>query len=71
MNDKQTDVGSHVVKAILEDPKIGQAVIEIDDQDGIITLRGITGTEQDRKIMEDIASRQEGVEIVINEIISD
>ncbi len=71
MNDKKADVGSQVVTAILVSSEIGQAVIEVDDQDGNITLRGITGTEQDKRLAEDIASRQEGVVNVINEIVCD
>ncbi len=71
MKDKQIDVESQVVKAILESSKIRHAVMEVDHQDGNITLRGVAATEQDKQLAEDIASRQEGVVSVTNEIICD
>ncbi len=71
MKDIKYDAGLQVVKAILESSEIGQAVIEVDDQCGNITLRGITASEQDKKLAEDIASRQDGVVKVVNELIYD
>jgi osmotically-inducible protein OsmY len=67
---EKIDIGARVAAAILSDSGIGKAVIEIDEQDGSVTLRGKTSTEHDIQAMEKIATRQDGVVKVINELTS-
>ncbi len=69
--DKHTDLDTRVAIAILENAKIGQAVIEVEHLDGSIVLKGNTATEQDRRAAENTAFRQEGVVNVINELTCD
>ncbi len=66
---EQIDVGARVAAAILENGKIGHAVIEVEDRDGNITLRGNAATERDRRAAERVASSQQGVVQVINKIV--
>jgi osmotically-inducible protein OsmY len=69
--DNQIDLRSKVAAALLESNQIGLAVIEVEDQDGVITLRGETATEEDKRSVEVVAAQQEGVVKVINELISE
>jgi osmotically-inducible protein OsmY len=71
VNDEQKDLRTLIATAILGDTRLGQAVIEVEDQDGTVTLRGIATTEEDKKLAEDIVYRQEGVVSVINKLTFD
>jgi len=55
-----------VCEAILITTNISQAVMEIKDDDGIITLKGTVESEQDKLAAEALARQQEGVVDVIN-----
>ncbi len=69
MGDKHIDLGARVAAALLENVGIGHAVIEVEDQDGSIILRGNTATEQDKRAAEHVACTQQGVRKVINELV--
>jgi osmotically-inducible protein OsmY len=69
--DNEIDLSSKVAAALLESSQIGMAVIEVEDQDGVITLTGETATEQDKQTVGDVAAQQEGVVKVINKMFSE
>lgn len=62
------DVQSKVAAAILTNPKIGQALLEVLEQDGCVTLKGTALSAKDRSLAEDIAIGLDGVRHVVNEI---
>lgn len=64
----QSDLKGLVCEAILITDNISQAVIEIKDNEGIITLKGTVESEQDRLAVEDLVRHQEGVVDVINKL---
>lgn len=57
-----------VSEALLITDNMSQAVIEIEHDDGIITLKGIVESEEDRLAAEALARAQEGVVYVINRL---
>ena len=68
MSRSEMNVKELLCEAILITNAIGQAVIEIKDEEGIITLKGTVESEQDRAAAEVLARRQEGVVDVINRL---
>ncbi len=68
MSRREIDVKELLCEAILISNAIGRAVIEIKDEQGIITLKGTVESEQDRAAAEVLARRQEGVVDVINRL---
>jgi osmotically-inducible protein OsmY len=63
-----TDLEYLVSEALLITDNICQAVFEVENADGIITLKGAVGSMQDRLTAEALARRQEGVVEVINNL---
>ena len=61
--------GLLVAKALLNDDSLGHAVIEVDELDGKITLKGLVESEQMIPAVEALASQQEGVVLVVNELV--
>ena len=57
-----------VAEALLFADSIDQAIIEVEELDGIITLKGMVGSLQDSLTAEGIARKHEGVVDVINEL---
>jgi osmotically-inducible protein OsmY len=57
-----------VCEAILITNTISQAVIEIKEEEGIITLKGTVESEQDKLAAEVLVRQQEGVVDVINNL---
>ena len=68
MSRGESDLEELVSEALLITDNIRQAVIEIEHDDGVITLKGTVETEQDRVAAEDLARQQEGVVEVINRL---
>jgi osmotically-inducible protein OsmY len=68
MSRSESKVEELVCEAILITNNISQAVIEIKDDDGIITLKGTVESEQDKLAAEALARQQEGVVDVINRL---
>ncbi len=68
MSGSESDLKELVCEAILITNRIGQAVIEIKDDEGIITLKGTVESEQDKLAAEVLARQQEGVVDVINSL---
>jgi osmotically-inducible protein OsmY len=69
MSRSEINVEALVSEALLFNDSIGSAVIEIEDADGIITLKGTIESEQDRLVAEALARKQEGVVDVINHLL--
>jgi osmotically-inducible protein OsmY len=57
-----------VSEAILIADTLGSAVIEVKDDDGVVTLKGTVESEQDKIVAEDLARHQEGVLDVVNNL---
>ena len=69
MSRDESDLEELVSEALLITDNIRQAVIiEIEHDDGVITLKGTVETEQDRVAAEALARQQEGVLEVINRL---
>jgi osmotically-inducible protein OsmY len=66
MQNECNDPGLLVCQALLRDSKLGQAVIEVVDRNGTITLKGSVENEQVSVSAEAVALEQDGVVQVIN-----
>jgi osmotically-inducible protein OsmY len=62
------DVGQKVTNALLDDPSTKDAVIEVSNDRGILTLIGNVDSEETRQAAEEIARQQPGVISVVNEL---
>jgi osmotically-inducible protein OsmY len=63
-----SDLASLVAEAILIADGIGHALIEVIDEDGVITLKGTVESEQAILTAEALAQEQAGVVEVINQL---
>jgi osmotically-inducible protein OsmY len=63
-----SDVAERVTEALASDSQTAEYPIEVIDEDGLVTLRGLVGGEEDLIRAEEIASAQAGVLDVINEL---
>lgn len=63
------DLCTAVTRAILVSEALGYAVIEVLEVDGSVTLKGKVASEHDRTVAEELASQQDGVVEVVNELI--
>ena len=68
MSRDESNLEESVSEALLITDTIRQAIIEIRDDNGIVTLKGTVESEQDRLAIETLARQQEGVVAVINEL---
>ncbi len=57
-----------VMDALYSDPRTSEAMIDVSNDRGIVTLKGTVDSEEIRQAAEHIARQQEGVTIVINAI---
>ena len=57
-----------VSEAILISDTLGHAVIEVKDEDGVVTLKGTVESEQDKFAAEELVRHQEGVVDVVNNL---
>ena len=62
------DLECLVSEALLISDTLGNAVIEVKDNDGIVTLRGTVESEQDKLVAEALARQQEGVVDIVNNL---
>lgn len=62
------DPGQRVANALLEDPRTQEAVIEVANERGIITLTGTVDSDEIRHAAEKLARLQPGVITVVNEL---
>lgn len=68
MSRNENNVEDQLSGTLLSTDNIRQAILEIQDADGIITLRGTVESEQDRLTVETLVRRQDGVVDVINNL---
>jgi hyperosmotically inducible periplasmic protein len=62
------DLTSVVTAALLVAETLGRAVIEVNELDGIVTLKGIVSSLEAKVIAEAITQEQEGVVQVVNQL---
>ena len=65
---KLTEQVDRVIEALMNDPRTKNAKIDVTDDRGTLTLRGMVEKVYIRDAAEEIARRQKGVLSVINEI---
>ena len=63
-----SDAVNHVTEALLHDPRTQGSLIDVSDQGGVITLSGMALSTEAKQAAEEIASQQQGVLTVINEV---
>lgn len=68
MNNAISALVERVEKALLEDPRTEDCDIDVVNEGGVIKLLGVVDSETTRLIAEEIASSQEGVIEVINDL---
>lgn len=68
MTQSPADPGQRVANALLEDPRTEEAIIDVANDRGIITLTGTVQSEEIRRAAEEIARDQQGVISVVNEL---
>lgn len=68
MTQSASDPGQRVANALMEDPRTEDAIIEVTNDRGVITLTGSVNSDEVRKAAEEIARQQEGVITVVDEL---
>ena len=68
MSGNENDLEALVCEAILMTHKMRQAVIEIEHNEGIITLKGTVQSKKDKLTAEALARQQGGTVDVINKL---
>ena len=68
MSNGSNDLASVVTAALLAAETLGKAVIEVNELDGIVTLKGIVSSLEAKVIAEAITQEQEGVVQVVNQL---
>ena len=62
------DTGQAVSSALLEDPRTQDAIIDVANDRGIITLTGTVDSQEIRETAEEIARNNQSVITVVNEL---
>jgi osmotically-inducible protein OsmY len=66
------DLLGTIESALMNDPRTHNAVIEVDNRNGIVTLSGVVDSPQTSAAAEEVVSQQSGVVKVVNQLrISD
>jgi osmotically-inducible protein OsmY len=68
MSSIEFNVECLVSEVLLISGTLGNAVIEVKDNNGIVTLKGTVESEQDRLVAEELVRQQEGVVRVVNKL---
>jgi osmotically-inducible protein OsmY len=68
MSNGPNELASVVTQALLAAETLGRAVFEVDELDGIVTLKGIVSSLEAKIIAESITLEQEGVVQVVNQL---
>ncbi len=63
-----SEIAARVRAALTEDPRTAGFSIEVIDENGIVTLRGEVDSEEANQAAEEIASMQEGVIEVVDDL---
>jgi hyperosmotically inducible protein len=65
---KQADVAKRVQDALAQDPRTEDLILDVVDENGIVTLTGTVPSHDARDAAEEVARQQEGVLEVINDL---
>lgn len=68
MTQSPADPRQAVENALLEDPRTTEAILDVANNRGVITLTGAVDSEEIRQAAEEIARQQQGVLTVVNEL---
>jgi len=68
MSKYEFDLECLVSEVLLISDTLGKAVIEVKDNDGIVTLKGTVESEQDKLAAEELARQQQGIVDVVNKL---
>ncbi|HEX6304474.1 MAG TPA: BON domain-containing protein [Anaerolineales bacterium] len=68
MTQSPADPRQAVENALLEDPRTTEAILDVANNRGVITLTGTVDSEEIRQAAEEIARQQQGVLTVVNEL---
>jgi osmotically-inducible protein OsmY len=68
MRSELSDLTTTVCELLLKSYEIGHAMIEVEEAEGIITLRGTYESEDEKSYIEAIVLEQQGVRKVINQL---
>ena len=68
MLSSMTGIADKVQSALMKDPRMKKADIDVSCTRGIVTLTGKVKSEEAREAAEEIARAQDGVTTVINEL---
>ena len=63
-----SDLLGEVESALLNDPRTRNAIIEVDNNNGIVTLSGVVDSPVTSDAAEEVVSRQSGVIKVVNQL---
>ncbi len=63
-----TNLKEKVIQALRDHPRTKEAIIDVVDRQGVITLTGTVPSWEIRQAAEEIASQQDGVITVINDL---
>ncbi|MAU00117.1 MAG: hypothetical protein CL608_23500 [Anaerolineaceae bacterium] len=67
-NENELDLNDRLLKALAASPQTQDAVIEIINENGLITLTGEVDTPETRQAIRQIVSNQPGVISVVNNL---
>lgn len=68
MTQSPADPRQAVENALLEDPRTTEAILDVANNRGVVTLTGTVDSEEIRQAAEEIARQQPGVLTVVNEL---
>jgi osmotically-inducible protein OsmY len=63
-----SEIAARVRAALAQDPRTAEYSIEVIDENGLVTLKGKVNSEEAGRAAEEIASIQEGVIEVVNDL---
>ncbi|HLF89460.1 MAG TPA: BON domain-containing protein [Anaerolineales bacterium] len=65
---KYSSVSERVIQALQDDPRTREGIMDVVNEQGLITLTGTVSSQEMRQAADEIARRQEGVITVINDL---
>ncbi|MFN2291343.1 MAG: BON domain-containing protein [Anaerolineae bacterium] len=65
---EQIELAKRVEDALAQDPRTEDLILDVVDQNGMVTLTGTVPSHDAREAAEDVARQQEGVIEVVNDL---
>jgi len=65
---EQIELAKRVEDALAQDPRTENLILDVVDQNGMVTLTGTVPSHDAREAAEDVARQQEGVIEVVNDL---